>query len=363
VLEPLEVWIDHVSREPIRQHIEGPYDLVVTTVKRAVALAESPDVAAKLGKPIWIAVHNQDFLPLRDRLRRLGVHFLIHSSVDDDALRLLLLHTLYRGPEKRDALRLPVGSEVVYHDGVRVRSAELLDLTRDGCRVLTTHAARPGNPVTITLPSPLSRGKPLALRGHVVRTEPPEPADGEHEHRLGVTFEELDIDSRERLAAALAGKAIGTVVTPLADEPEGATADRDTGRARRVERRRRPRAPYAGSVTALLGEARHVLLGRDLSPEGMRVEHLPELKLGASIQLALYGAAREEPLIVQAIVTRNDGEHGTALRFQGDDPEARERIERLVSGGASIEALGDNTRERPVIVSKTLASDRAPTAR
>jgi hypothetical protein len=375
VLHEFGVQIDHLTGEWIADHAEGPYELLVTSVKRATALVEEIDPSA-LGKPVWVVFHSQDFLPLRERMRRLGVHFLIHSSVDDDALRLLLLHALYQGPEKRDAPRLPVGSHVLYRDGANTGPVELLDLTAEGCRLLAPHDAEPGREVTITLPPVLARGRAFALPGRVVRVELP-PEDPEHDRRISVAFDPLDHESRSRLEAIFAGKVIGTAVTPLAEDSRG-EADRgplerasiesehvesdaiesETIELDDIERRRKPRTSYAANVTALTGEASHVILGRDLSPEGMRVEPLPDLRVGAAIRLALYGAPREEPLLVRAVVTRDDGERGTVLRFQESDPALRARIEHLVAAATAIESLGDpSSGERPVVVSKAVARD------
>jgi hypothetical protein len=375
VLHEFGVQVDHLSGEWIADHVEGPYELLVTSVKRATALAESVDPSA-LGKPVWVVFHSQDFLPLRERMRRLGVHFLIHSSVDDDALRLLLLHALYQGPEKRDAPRLPVGSHVLYRDGTNTGAVELLDLTAEGCRLLAPHDAEPGREITITLPPVLARGRAFALPGRVVRVERA-TEDPEHHRRISVAFGPLDRESRRRLEAIFAGKVIGTAVTPLAEDDRG-EADRqrferdaiesepvesdaiesEAIELEDIERRRKPRTSYAGNVTALTGEASHVILGRDLSPEGMRVEPLPDLRVGTAIRLALYGAPREEPLLVRAVVTRDDGERGTVLRFQESDPALRARIERLVAAATAIESLGDSvTGERPVVVSRAVVRD------
>ena len=97
-------------RGPVHpEDVAGPFDLVIATVRRILDLEGSLDLSSVPGKPVWIAVHSQDFLPLRVRLQKMGVRFLVQSSVGSEPLRLLLVHALYRGPELRDALRLPVG--------------------------------------------------------------------------------------------------------------------------------------------------------------------------------------------------------------------------------------------------------------
>ena len=131
MLKEFEVDLEHLRGDVIREDLEGSPDVVIATVKRILALEESVDLAGLPGKPVWIAVHSQDFLPLRVRLRKLGVHFLVQSSVGSEALRLLLAHAVYRGSEKREELRLPVGSPVKYRDAAdNTFAAELLDGAR-----------------------------------------------------------------------------------------------------------------------------------------------------------------------------------------------------------------------------------------
>ncbi|UCE85877.1 MAG: PilZ domain-containing protein [Deltaproteobacteria bacterium] len=378
VLQRFEVELDHLTDGPIQECVEGPYDLLVTSVKRAPEVAEALETGA-LGKPTWIVFHGQDFLPLRERMRRLGVHFLIHGSVDSDALRLILLYALYRGPEKRDATRLPVGSHVIYRDTRHAGPVELLDLTTEGCRLLAPHDAEPGSEIAITLPPALARGTPIQLSGRVVRVQAPQGSD--NGHRISVALDGLDVEARRRLEAIFAGKVIGTVVTRLAEDEAGATLrspvpsthrlpdpeplEDDAIELEDIERRRQPRAPYGESITALTGEAAHVILGRDLSPDGMCVDRIPGASIGSTIRLALYGDRREEPIVVRAVVTRSDDRRGTALRFEALDAELRSRVEHLVATAATgIESLSDaHTQPRSVIVSKamTLGSD-APEA-
>ena len=116
LLADFEVELEHLRGDVIREDLEGSHDVIIATVKRILALEGSVDLTGLQNKPVWIAVHSQDFLPLRVRLRKLGVHFLVQSSVGSEALRLLLAHAVYRGAEKREDPRLPVGSPVDCRD-------------------------------------------------------------------------------------------------------------------------------------------------------------------------------------------------------------------------------------------------------
>jgi len=84
-----------------------------------------------------------------------------------------------------------------------------------------------------------------------------------------------------------------------------------------------------------------VLVGRDLSSGGMRVDPDPVLAPGQCLRLAVYGAAREEPFLVRARVIRSDAKDGAALQFEELDPETTRRVEGLVALLPSVESLRD----------------------
>jgi hypothetical protein len=240
MLKEFEVELEHLRGDVIREDLEGSPDVVIATVKRILALEGSVDLTGLPGKPVWIAVHSQDFLPLRVRLRKLGVHFLVQSSVGSEALRLLLAHAVYRGSEKREELRLPVGSPVKYRDaGENTFAAELLDLARDGCRLLSDHAPQPGSALSVRLPSKLAGGEELSLPGRIVRVD---PHAGSGRNLVTVSFDEIAEEAVEPLNAILEGKVIGTVVTRLGDDLSEATAS-TTVPGRRAPEPARERAP------------------------------------------------------------------------------------------------------------------------
>ncbi len=112
----------------IRTPFQLPRDRLITTATRAVWISELDDVPRWSGAPLWITIHNQDFLPFRERLRELGVHFLVHSAADPEALRLLVLYALYGGAEKRDRPRVPAGYEISYRVGTHSATATLVEL-------------------------------------------------------------------------------------------------------------------------------------------------------------------------------------------------------------------------------------------
>ena len=65
----------------------------------------------------------------------------------------------------------------------------------------------------------------------------------------------------------------------------------------------------------------------------MRVDSHPELGLGAKLKLALHAGPRSEPVLVSAVVDRDDGDEGVFLRFcelgNGEQRELDQMIGRL----------------------------------
>jgi hypothetical protein len=84
-----------------------------------------------------------------------------------------------------------------------------------------------------------------------------------------------------------------------------------------------------------------VLIGRDLSAGGMRVDRQKDLDVGSRLRIALYDPAREAPVVVMATVLRDDGEHGLALRFDDLAPEIAQHLEQLVAALPPVERLQD----------------------
>jgi hypothetical protein len=111
------------------------------------------------------------------------------------------------------------------------------------------------------------------------------------------------------------------------------------------DRRREHRGAYSQTIPAFGERALRVLVGRDLSVSGMRVERHPDLWLGDHLQLAIYGEAGEEPMLVWGHVERSDGDNGLLIRFDPLDEPTEARLERLVASLPSVESLHDSEAE------------------
>ena len=68
-----------------------------------------------------------------------------------------------------------------------------------------------------------------------------------------------------------------------------------------------------------------MLLGRDLSMGGMRVEAEPTLCVNDEIRLALQPQGADDPILLEATIVRDDHEGGLALRFDYVDPQSEPR--------------------------------------
>ena len=119
-------------------------------------------------------------------------------------------------------------------------------------------------------------------------------------------------------------------------------SDQDDEDPSGAERRRSPRGAFSRRVPAFGDRAMRVLVARDLSVGGMRVEHLSGLGVGDRLHLAIYGSAADEPTLVWATVARDDGHEGIGLVFDDVTAAAAERIEKVLVDLPAIESLHDD---------------------
>ncbi|MCZ6784410.1 MAG: PilZ domain-containing protein, partial [Proteobacteria bacterium] len=314
------------------------------------------------------------------------------------ALRLLLVHALYRGPEKRRRERVTVGAPVQFRAGIRKRSAVLADFSIRGCRLLSRHAAQRDQSISILLPAELAGGKALKLRGTVVRTG---PASGEESgtQAIAATFEAMPRSTVERLQEIVSTYAKGPAVLPEAmaaqlrsasgqkvakaagagSEPKRSSAQTRPVDPRREpdspaempepadhsaesagappggsERRTEPRREYPHNVIALGKQATRVLIGRDISMGGMRVDANSWVRVGDELRVALHVRARTEPLVVEARVERDDAEAGLVLQFHNLSDSARDYLNKMVNFLPILAARSEEGGDSGVFVSEIL---------
>jgi hypothetical protein len=124
------------------------------------------------------------------------------------------------------------------------------------------------------------------------------------------------------------------------------------------DRRQHSRAAFGRQVARLDDEANSVLLGRDLSVGGMRVEYHDRLQIGDLLELAVYVSPREEPIVLKARVAHDAGD-GLGLAFEGLASEVAQRLEKMVARLPSVESLqGGEAAGLGSVVSRVLSGFR-----
>lgn len=103
-----------------------------------------------------------------------------------------------------------------------------------------------------------------------------------------------------------------------------------------LEQRSLQRIGFRRDVVARQGRMSRRLLGLDLSVRGMRVAPASSLRLGNRLEVELRGHSAHR-VRVRAIVARDDGEGGVALRFLDNDTAAIDRLGGIVDAGSLSE--------------------------
>ncbi len=353
LLEDLGADYVHFRGGDIPERVEPPEKLFIATSRRAMMASEWP---ARRGTPhtlTQIGIVSEDSNTLRSMLRRIGFDLLIRRPVHPYALRLVILRALFCGDERRREKRVPVGYEICYRGGIRRRKAMLVEFTTLGCRLVSDQRIGLGSRLTLDLPSEVTGGRPLQLQAKVVRSI--EGGDGTRgeQYTVGLRFEKMKVGKRRQLLQILKTRTSGPLVLSEAmarvsgalskgaapAPPRGVGKAPIAAAASVSDRRKNARANFQSPVSSLGEEANLVLMGRDLSVGGMRVEPHPQLEMGKTLQLAIYGAPREEPFLVRATVVRNDGDEGVGLSFDQIEGGVAARLESLVAGLPSVESL------------------------
>jgi hypothetical protein len=351
------------------------WDLVLGTSKRMLDL----HTILPATNATQIAVVDGDSKTLRRMLRRSGIDLLVRRPVHPASLRLLILYALYRGPEKRRNSRVSVGAAVRFRVSLRRRDAILAELSTTGCSLMVppgTHSARPDGNLTLLIPPELNGGRAFSVGGQVARiTEAESGSDA-----IAVTFGSLRTKIRKRLETIVAAHSHGPAMLdedvalalqsvptfsdsaePTPPEPEDLNraeiapaeppgTDSTAGREQRGE----PRRALSRRIIALGNEAARVLIGRDLSVGGMRIDRTPGLGVGDMLRVALHVRPDGQPLVLSARVRRDDGDAGLALRFVDLNPAARLCLEEMVDALPAIVESNDSDTGAGMVVSEVV---------
>jgi PilZ domain-containing protein len=297
----------------------NPWDLVIASAKRILELK----LPTSAHPPKQIAILAHDARTLRSSLRRSGTTLIVRRPVHPAALRALVVHSLYRGPEKRRSARVNVGAPVRVKLGWRNREALLVNLSVTGCRLMTNRPVERGRSFRLQIPSEVAGGRAVAVEARVVEClSSPDPALGRF--ITSASFARVDARLHAQLTAAVAAHAEGPAVCAGAPPIAAGAAGPPAG----------PGAESASTNGAppdpLDQEAAHVLMGRDLSRGGMRIDPNPLLAVGMNLRLAVHAETREAPMILSAMVVRDDGERGLLLRFRDLSAELARYLDYVI---------------------------------
>lgn len=470
IFEELEVDFGRVQGGAIAPNTPHPRSLLMATPRRISAVSAIDEASEGEGPPVRVVVVDQDSKTLRDQLRQVGFDYLVRRPIHPEALRLLVMHSLYRGEEKRRDPRVAVGLEISFQTGEIPRRATLVDLSTGGCRLISSFELEVGKQILVTLPETVGATESITLEGTILRSSYDKRIGEEGMYSAAVQFEDLPKDQRNELEWIIEDKvggppAVNTgpqpaqdatgehpptphakptytlkrsqqrrplrrtliekessvlktdprsegVTPPVTGDPtsdaqveqehypisvpvdvkmartqspaqesaeevatqepveeietqkpvEGiakqapieATETQDSVEKseRDIEppqpsispkdRRATPRLPYAAKVPAFGTRALRVLVGRDISVGGMKIESNPDLEVGDRLHLAIYGAANEEPFLVWGTILRSDGRGGTAVVFDPVHPSIAKQLEALVGSLPAVESLHDD---------------------
>ena len=135
--------------------------------------------------------------------------------------------------------------------------------------------------------------------------------------------------------------------TPAASEPHP-SAPRD--------RRSDTRHTIDPLMLQLRDEAARVLVGRDISVSGMRVDPNRRLAVGQTLRIAIHVTGVDAPLVVTSQVCRDDGREGLALRFVELSRETAEQLAQALEALPVLAPTGDE-REQGFVVSEILTAE------
>ncbi len=180
--------------------------------------------------PRTLAVVDDGSKTLAAHLNRIGVAMVIRRPIHPRALRLLLLHELYRGPERRAKKRVLIGHPIRLGVGLFKQNATLLELSRTGARIALTNPPKIGTLIHFALGKELTNSKPMKVQAKIVRSIRPGSGAGAGESEVGVALVNA-VELAKPIQAILDRFALGPAMTgpsarstPAAATPRGLPA-------------------------------------------------------------------------------------------------------------------------------------------
>jgi len=392
-LKDLYEMLEKLGARPERARLSGPTRFRGWSLPPRLLVVDAQD-ALSIDWPqnliadgvVRIAVASTASAVIGKILRGQGFHYLIRRPVHPRALELLFRLALHRGPERRKSLRSTLGidARLATSPWRWAASCTLLELSPMGCRVVTRQDIPLLSRITLRTSRAATGSRPISLCARVVRRVRDE-ATGEW--ALALRFVDVPAAQQGRLDDLLARTAVGPTSTLVESPPErlrlwlrGLFASRseqssaEFGQAASLavgpepesfepapERRRGVRGGLDAEVVALdesQSRVTAVLMGRDLSLLGMRVDPHPEFVVGRRMRVAFFDSISRGTLEISAEVVRDDGDRGMGIRFVGMDAQTAARLGELVAALPVVESL---TPRSPSLMLARIRSD-APAA-
>lgn len=380
LLDQSEIAYKRICRSEIGDDVAPPMNLLIATPRHARKVRRDSPVGALPGRPVRIVAVDEDSPSLRRMLRNMGFSILVRVPAHAEVWRALIQRALYQGDERRRETRLPVGTQIALTEQQpsssgpgAMRESLLVDISNRGCHVTSDQPFQTGARIRFLLPTAATGSNPLELAGEIVRTGPWVGAETTERFSAAVIFDaDLSEYSRVVLARMINARIRGPhslapevgeeLSLPSCDSPAlpGLELDNETDPAVAThfevrlaiaeqpieedsldEKRKNRRAGYQQRIEAESSTDRAILIGRDLSAAGMRVERFSNFEIGAHLSLALYGLTESAPLHVDAEIIRDDGERGIALRFCNLPREAQSQLEKFITCLPAVESLED----------------------
>jgi hypothetical protein len=226
--------------------------------------------------------------------------------------------------ERRLALRVPVALAVGVRDGFRSRRGVLLDLSLSGARLRFEEPVTADRRPWLWIPAGLGGRLAHPIGTEVAWTDSLPGAPTGH-CQIGLHFRRFPFGGAVRIRRALA-QLIARTAGPVALDPP-------------PERRSANRVPYDRRVIARGAGAPLVMLGRDLSAGGIRVETRRALAIGDEMHLALH-AGGSVPLVLRAQVARSVADGHWVLAFKELSETQRERLDSILIEQVAPQASG-----------------------
>jgi hypothetical protein len=349
VLEELGVDFDQWNKSDLVTSPPHPQHLLVTTAAHAISSGLRRPKTRDPTRAIWIAVATGNSKSQSSAIFGAGFDYMVKRPAHPETFRSLLRGALYRGDEHRLKRRVAVGYKISFRVNGRGSACDalLMDLSPGGCRLLTRRTLQPGSELDLSFPAELTGAKSFSHRGTVTRAGPGSAAGGQaDESCIGVRFRSFDTKSRQPMLALLNTLTSGPAVMPEAPAAPVSTPALPS---------RAPRGVY-GEEVAIFGLDNCILIGRDLSSRGIRVDPHPALKIDSTLRLALAGAGDAKQIMVDARVIRDDGENGVALHFDWVEPRSEESLRLLIERLPTIEAPTANPKQSSGIVLTSVIS-------